>query len=333
MADGYDSPRIRSDSVHKRKACCYYVTGHGYGHATRAIGIMGELLSRGYLVNIISALNSDFFLKNIPLSDQNRSHLTYIQRCIDSGAIQSDPISVDSVITLRNYYQNIHSRYDELLAKEIMFLKIQSIDVVLVDASPIACSAAKACNIPSIIISNFTWSFIYENLLPNTAHLLTDTEVENFSDMVVQCNIDTANADYVLLLPGETDMPFAYAGNIIPSPLVHRRPMNSKEDVRRNLNIPMDAYMVVLGFGGHKLTAADFRDEMLPHNWVCVVLQANGLVFDSPRFIGVSNDAYVPDLVAAADVVSCYLVSHYSLNYDFGIVNVGSWEIRLWNDE
>ena len=62
----------------KRHLCIYYITGHGFGHATRAIGLVEKLLECGFVVEIVSTLQQDFFLETMSVdSSQLSLHLRY----------------------------------------------------------------------------------------------------------------------------------------------------------------------------------------------------------------------------------------------------------------
>ncbi len=65
----------------------YYVTGHGFGHATRAIGMIHQLFDNSCSVEVVSYINNDFFGAN--LSQRiDAPKFKYHHRCLDVGAIQ-----------------------------------------------------------------------------------------------------------------------------------------------------------------------------------------------------------------------------------------------------
>lgn len=67
-----------------------YKSGHGLGHATRSLLIVEYLLSRGAKVDIISSIDSSFFVSSLShlITDDSKNQLECFQRCLDSGAIQ-----------------------------------------------------------------------------------------------------------------------------------------------------------------------------------------------------------------------------------------------------
>lgn len=121
----------------KRPFCFYYITGHGFGHATRAIG-----WSRSYwnvdLLLKLSPLYSKTFSQIILVDSSQLSTLIVSTRSLDAGAIQLDPLQMDITQTLRTYFENIHLNYSVLLDQEVQFLSDRRPSIVLVGATPIA---------------------------------------------------------------------------------------------------------------------------------------------------------------------------------------------------
>lgn len=86
----------------KSNILCYYVTGHGLGHATRSVEVIERLIDVKYedqplvyveRVNIVSSSNEAFFRKQ--LGPKRMSRCSFFRRVLDSGAVQSDAIRVD----------------------------------------------------------------------------------------------------------------------------------------------------------------------------------------------------------------------------------------------
>jgi L-arabinokinase len=286
--------------------CYFYVTGHGFGHATRSLGLVEHLITSGFRVVIITSLNENFFFENLSIELVDiHSYLKVENRCLDAGAIQYDPLKMEIIETLRNYFNTVHSKYDSLLEREIECLKTDRPDIVLTDATPLGCTAAKACGIKSLIVSNFTWDKIYKLMLESylLSNTLDEIELKNFNEMIKKCEDDYSSSNYYFQLPGIMDVPTGYKGEVISSPLVSRKVKRSRGEIREHFNIPHDSYVAVLGFGGQPKKHGAFNDEMLPNNWVCLVLQSEGMVFPSKRFIPVPRNVYIPDILNASEVM------------------------------
>ena len=69
--------------------------------------------------------------------------LVVYNRTLDVGAVQKDSLHSDPLKSLKAYYETIHLNYNYLEESEAKFLHSHGVGAVLVDATPIACSAAK----------------------------------------------------------------------------------------------------------------------------------------------------------------------------------------------
>ena len=205
-------------------------------------------------------------------------------------------------------------------------------NVVLVDATALACTAAKEIQIPCVILSNFTWEFIYKNMHADLIREGIETEITNqkFVDMIERCTEDYCNASHYLQLPGYCDLPTGYdTEKVLTSPMMCRLAKCTREDMRNQYNIPMHALVVVFGFGGQSFQNYKMNADTLPaggqKDWYCLVLGCGpDADFGSDYFIPVGRDIYVPDVLTGADVmlgkigygtVSECLSSHVPLVY------------------
>ena len=65
----------------------YYVTGHGYGHATRVVEVTRHLIAAGHTVHVVTGAPQKIWTTEI---DSDRLH--FRTKLVDSGAIQSDAL-------------------------------------------------------------------------------------------------------------------------------------------------------------------------------------------------------------------------------------------------
>jgi len=286
----------------------YYITGHGLGHATRSLLVVEYLLSRGASVHIVSAIPPSFFESHLAAAADTR--LQCHQRTLDSGAIQQHSLAVDPLATLRKYRDHVHVNRDALIVDEAAFLRSQNVDVVFVDATPVACAAAQhagCCR--CVLVTNFTWDVIYRDMLayPHVHAALLEGEREQLEAMVAQCSADCGTADAYLQLPGRCPWPPGFPADKVvgTAPLVARRAQRPRQVVREGYGVPDPATQVLLvGFGGHD-TQWQLTDASLPVGWVAWVLGAKDadLPPDSKKFRPIEFNCHVPDLIAAAEVV------------------------------
>lgn len=140
---------------------------------------------------------------------------------------------------------------------------------------------------------------------------LTGQQAAHYEDMISQCAKDYACADAFIQLPGCTPLPKDFSmSKVHTAPLVSRLPQRSARDVRSELGIPDHVHVLVLCFGGGHSHTYHLREEALPKDWVCVMLDGSdretskhlaGL--SKEKFFSVSADYYIPDLIHIADCV------------------------------
>jgi len=283
----------------------YYITGHGYGHATRSICIISCLLAKGHTVSVISSIPECFFRNSNP-SWSNHS-VNFYQRCLDSGAVQSNPLEVDALATIESYYCDVHLKRATLVEIEINFLTESKVNLVIVDATPIVCYCGKAAGIPVLIISNFTWDVCYREML-SVISPLNVAQSLLYQEMIDECSSDYCCASLYLQLPGETPLPKGFNIEALThGPLVARRGFRNAQDIRNELGISERTPLVLLSFGGHNsLENWTLSNSFVPGDWKCLVSGTNGWeenLAASDRFIKLDNNCYLPDYIEAADVM------------------------------
>ena len=75
--------------THDPLAIVYYCTGHGLGHATRAIEVCKHLVQRGHSVTVVTGAPAKVFLQQVPTT-----RFVFRKAVLDSGSKQLDPFTV-----------------------------------------------------------------------------------------------------------------------------------------------------------------------------------------------------------------------------------------------
>lgn len=218
----------------------YYVTSHGYGHATRAAAVGRELERRGARVIFRTAAPAWLFGE-----EGLAAQVQHVD--IDSGLTMKDALNVDIPASLAAY-EALSARWEETLSEEASLLRSSGADAVLSDAGALPMAAAAAAGVPRAVVSNFTWDWIIE---PWAAE---DPRWEAVRRRLADAY---ARADLLLRLPLGGDAPaIARSADM---PLVVRRPSMEREAVRRALGLdPADPRPVAaFSFGGVDWAAAD----------------------------------------------------------------------------
>jgi len=121
----------------------FYVSGHGFGHATRISALIEALAPKvpDERIHIRGQVPANIF-EHIPGVVQSRAE-------IDVGVIEDGLYSQDIIATLRRY-REIVSRRDRILEVETEFVKTHGVELIVSDIPPLASDIGRACRIPTI---------------------------------------------------------------------------------------------------------------------------------------------------------------------------------------
>ncbi|KAE8056543.1 hypothetical protein FH972_013311 [Carpinus fangiana] len=270
----------------------YYITGHGFGHATRVVEVVRHLILAGHDVHVVTGA-PDFVFTSEILSPR-----LFIRKVLlDCGAVQADALTVDRLASLEKYSETAVVPRDSILETEVEWLNSIKADLVVSDVVPVACRAAADAGIRSVCVTNFSWDFIYaEYVMAAGSH---------HRSIVWQIAEDYSHCEFLIRLPGYCPMP-AFR-DVIDVPLVVRRLHRSRKEVRKELGISNDVKLVILNFGGQP-AGWNLKEEYLPSGWLCLVCGASDTQELPQNFIKLAKDAYTPDLIAASDCMLVYLL-------------------------
>ena len=300
----------------------YYVSGHGFGHATRTLPSVREL--SGISEQIWLCCPHALFLFPPDTFNGQVKH-RQITSSLD-GVVQKDAITLD-VDATRSMIFGYMNEYESFLAGEKAWLKHQNIDVVLSDAAFVPLMAASSIGIPAIVVTNFVWDSIYDSLL---AH---DFETQEWRVKVSECYrmaswfrmpgwIESPSFKGVAVV----NQPVNTERFVIDIPPVVRSP--SKDYTRDHVLSTLERVhskawtgitaetlrnrkILLVAFGGHKLIDYTSTASLVPSTEHWAVLIAG--VPDKPRIISTQPliltldskhpSISFPDLTAASEVV------------------------------
>ena len=131
----------------------FYISGHGFGHASRQIEIVNALERCEVLIR--TSAPRWLFDRTVRVPFE-------LHECdCDTGIVQIDSLRLDEEETVRRA-GSFYARFEERVAREAAFLHRHGVDLVVSDAPPLACAAAEAAGLRSLVIGNFTWDWIYD---------------------------------------------------------------------------------------------------------------------------------------------------------------------------
>jgi len=272
----------------------FYISGHGFGHASRDIQLIRTLADLAPEANVVVRTAAPRWL--FDFSALASLDLQVFEA--DTGIVQIDSLRLDEDETARRaaaFYRD----FDRLADKEAAWLTRSAPVVVLGDIPPLAFAAADRAGIPSIAIGNFTWDWIYaaypafERIAGGVIPLIRDAY---------------GRATRALRLPmhGGFETMMDVLRDI---PFIARRSARDRHDTRLALGISADRPAVLVSFGGSGVQLP--LDEVAGTGGVTVVATggpavarpgAGALVRNGERELYARGFRY-EDLVAAVDIV------------------------------
>lgn len=287
----YHVPRLRDayivhSPVMGRVAC--FVSPHGFGHAARACAVMAGIARR------CPEIRFDIFTE-VPrwfFSESLTRGFSYHRLASDVGLVQNSPLVEDLEATVE-LLDNAPLR--DAVAVDALGDLLRNIgsSLLISDISPLGLEVAARAGLPSILVENFTWDWIYDNY-PGAPPSLSRHAREMAPVF--------AGADLRI----QTTPVCRPVNGAVTVPPVARRPGHEKGAVRRRLGIPDDGPMVVVSMGGVPWDYSGFPSfDNSSGLWVVVP----GGSEHTPRRKGrllllpFRANVYHPDLVAASDVV------------------------------
>lgn len=275
---------------------CFYISGHGFGHAARQIEIinaLGPRLPSGSRIIVRTAAAAWLFERTV------RVPVTYLPGPCDTGMVQIDSLRLDERATAREAAA-FYAAFDVRVADEARLLRANDVRLVIADTPPLACAAAAAAQVPSVVLGNFTWDWIYEGygeLFAAEAPQVLPAIREAYA---------TASAGWRLPMHGG----FAGIALLRDLPFVARHARHGRAEVFACLGLPADRPLALSSFGGYGVR--DFDPSILDclDTWTVVITgreppgrePADGVVFIQESRLYGSGLRY-EDLVAAVDVV------------------------------
>jgi hypothetical protein len=210
----------------------------------------------------------------------------------DIGMAQRNPLEEDAPVTLsrlQSYLPFTDQRLDELVAA----LKALDCRVVVSDISPLGIAAARRAGLPSVLVENFTWDWIYAGYLAEAPGLAEPMEyLQHIFDQ----------ADYHIQTEPVCD-PKTDA-DLVAAP-ISRPPRTSAPVLRKQMGVQPGQRVVLITLGGIEGNIAvsarlkEARDLffVIPGGAAEVQQRANQLLLPH------HSDFYHPDLVHASDGV------------------------------
>jgi len=264
----------------------YFVTPHGFGHAARACAVMNALHRRlpSLRFHIFTTVPRWFF------SESLTDCFEYHECESDIGLVQVSPLAENLTATAERLERAPWRNPDviESLARRLSGLNC---GLVVADISPLGLRAACRAHLPSVLVENFTWDWIYRNL-GGSARL-------NRYGEEIAADFASANL-HIQTRP--VCRPVPRAVEVAP---VARAPRHPRPVVREALGIPGSDPMVLVSMGGVRWDYGSLEPPAGDEGPWVVVPGGSDRVQRVGRFLLLPFHSrfFHPDLVNAADVV------------------------------
>jgi UDP:flavonoid glycosyltransferase YjiC (YdhE family) len=137
------------------KRIAAFITPHGFGHTTRAIAVLETLQHRcpGLAIEIFTTVAEHLFRESL-------ENYTIHQVVPDIGIIQHDALNSDLPATIEALDRLLPFSVDLI---QTLAEKVQGCSCILCDIAPLGIVVAEAAGIPSVLVENFTWDWIYQS--------------------------------------------------------------------------------------------------------------------------------------------------------------------------
>lgn len=273
-----------------------YISGHGFGHASRTIELLNAIADRapGLRIAVRTSVAPWLFTATA------RSGIVVTPVECDTGAVQIDSLRLDERETIRRA-ERFMATFGDRVAAETAVIAREDAALVIADAPPLGIAAGRAAGRTTVLLGNFTWDWIYAAYPGGAAVGAAIGDVY-------------ATADLTLRLPLHGG--FATCRNVHDLPFIARRSRRVRDEVRQALGLPADRPLALVSFGGYGVGGLDL-EALADTAGYGIVMTGTTLVDGVPLQARGSVGALVPldepamyarglryeDVVKAVDVV------------------------------
>ena len=262
----------------------YFVSPHGFGHAARASAIITALQRQcdQFHFEIFTKMPAWFYTESGVMNFEYHDLLTDIGMVQKNALVEDVHQTVEALNSLLPFAPQLIDR----LAGQLVEAGCR---LVVCDIAPLGIAVAKAAGIPSVLIENFTWDWIYEVYIEQAPEI---------ADHAAYLKALFDNADYhIQTEPICRRQPVDLT--VGPISRITREPISQ---VRAQLGVPETAKMVVLSMGG-TFWDYSFLEKIDPQEAIYFVVAGSQPLEQRERLISLPLGVYHPDLVNAADAL------------------------------
>lgn len=273
------------------RSVAYFITPHGFGHATRACAVMAALQRRwpDLQCEIFTQIPRWIFAESLDGS------FGYHALRTDVGLIQRDALNVDldaTLVHLEDLIPFAPALIDDLCRQ----VNAAGCEWIFCDIAPLGIAVAQAAGLPSLVVENFTWDWIYGGYVDLAPAL------QPFIDILAE---QFAGADvHIQTEPVCRVGPEWWPVDRTVGPMA-RAPRTPPAQVRQALGVPGEAQMVLVTMGGMQWvhTGLGRLGDLSPVHFVIPGGTVSEALPPNVHLLAQQSGFYHPDLVAASNAV------------------------------
>ena len=211
----------------------FYISGHGFGHASRSIEIINALIDRRPdLRVVIRSAVAPWLVERTA-----RPGVVLSPAAVDTGIVQLDSLNLDAAASIARA-EAFTASFANRVEAEVRFLREQRAILTISDLPALGIAAGLAAGVPAIASGNFTWDWIYAYYSGG----------ERVAREIGDVYKDTTMALRMPMWGG-----FETMRDVRDIPFVARRSRREPEEVRKALGLPLNRRVVLTSFGGYGL--------------------------------------------------------------------------------
>ena len=221
-------------------AIVFYVSGHGFGHASRIVEVINAILARRPETRIGVRTSAPRWLFDLTV----KGKIAFSTLECDTGVVQTDALTLDEADSIRRA-SAFHSDLVTRAASETRLLRELGAGLIVGDIPPLAFAVGAAAGIASIGLGNFAWDWIYSEY----------PRVRLAPSLLPTIRGAYAKGSMALRLPMSAG--FESFSTVKDIPFIARHATHTREEVCKLLKLPTDKPLVLMSFGGYGVPSLD----------------------------------------------------------------------------
>ena len=223
-------------------ALVFYISGHGFGHASRDIEVLNALHATAPRVRLVVRTSAPRWLFDLTL----RAPVRWLPLECDTGVVQIDSLRLDAFETVRRAAAYA-AAFDDMAAREAVLLRelqARRWSSATFRRSRSSQRTARACRRSPLATSPGTGS---------TRPIRTSSPRIPRSSSGFAAPTHTRRARFACRWTEAS----TYSGRVDPVPFIARRSIRTGGDVRERFGLPKTGALVLVSFGGYGLRDID----------------------------------------------------------------------------